>query len=67
MLQVKVSSPFRKGFLNYSGNISTLKVKVLGKNVNFSAREKVESFWGHLFADSRQNLYFSKTHDFLFQ
>ena len=57
MLQVKVSSQFRKAFLNYSENISTVKVEVLEKSINFAAREKVESFWRYLFADSGQNLY----------
>ena len=40
VLHVKVSSQFRKAFLNYSGNIFTLKVEVLGKKCElFRKRE----------------------------
>ena len=46
MLQVKVSSQFRKAFLNYSENISTVKVEVLEKSINFAAREILHHFGG---------------------
>ena len=41
VLQVKISLQFRKVFLNYSGNIPTLKVEVLGKKSKFFSKREI--------------------------